>query len=150
MFKKRLTWLQDRIGLRPALNPLAKVTHENFIAVSKLWFEGLKRLAILTALSTAGQHSMLVEGIYFATLLAFMAPIMSWLDLKEIDFKTRKPTHYRPETDGKVTTPLAPEAPAAWAYSPLLMGLGVTASAMVHLCIQLIVMELTELLANGH
>lgn len=147
---KPIEWVSERVGFRPAWNYEANTrSHNLHKKISAIWFEFIKRLTILAALNLGAQKAAILWPVYFLSLALLVIPIGTWLERWDLDFLTRKPTHYRPEFDGVITTPISPDKPPAWAYS---LPIGVVGSLVfglgINVALNFIVIRLSEAMAG--
>lgn len=141
-------FLSERMGFRPALDPNAAAVHVLQVRLATFWFEVLKRLAVLAALSVAGRRSELLNGFYYVTLIIFTSPAITWLQRYEFDLRTRNPRVYVPHLEADPTTSVAAGKPPAWAHSMLGILIWGAVLLVVHITLTLFVIQLTRELAT--
>lgn len=111
------TWLKDKVGFRR--RPGFEGLHRRMRSLSAIFFEFLKRIALLSILWAAAQNTPWLQLLYFLGLAALIIPIGTWLEQWDLDFRTRHPTHYRPDLgeEPPMQIPIPADQPPAWSHS---------------------------------
>ncbi len=147
MLAKTLQWMDDRFGFRKALNPHAANTHRIFRVQSRNWFEFIKRVGIVAVLAAAGKRSELAQILYFVSVFMVTAPIGTWIEQWEFDYKTRKPKYYRPDIDGEIISPVPKSERPAWSYSTSFVVINSALWMGMNMLIQMLVFEIGAVLS---
>jgi hypothetical protein len=117
LFVKLINWVDSQIGIRPNIDKDKIAVHKSFRKGAQLWFEFLKRLAVLAALAAASKRSQLIEVLYWISMFAVMLPIVSWGEQFQLDRKTKTPTIRVLHIDGQIDPMLDPSDRTGWQYN---------------------------------
>lgn len=124
-------WFNDRVGFRREHGKDA--VHHDLSRWCSRFFEFLKRLALLAALSAAGRTTPWLQIVYFGGIAALVIPIWSWFEQWNLDVKTRNPKRFDPRA-GELPPrdlPIPPEERPAWAHSWIAAGVWMAAVALL-------------------